>query len=398
MRSGQYVNYFELWKERTTIMDFSWQPEQDELYERILTQVQRTLDVDKTYPRQPWTREQWQKMGDLGMPGLSVPTSYGGCGYDALTTARAIEAFGRGCEDMGLVFSVSAHLFACSMPIAEYADEALKTRILPGLSSGMLIGANAITEDEAGSDVFALKTRAVREGDSYVLDGQKSYVSNGPVADVFVVYARTNPAHGYLGITAFAVEKETPGLLIGEPLQKIGLTSTPACRIAFHACRICATQRLGKEGQGSQIFKRSMQWERSCLFASYLGQMERQLEQTIAYAQARQQFGKPLVKHQAVAHRLADMKGRLEAARLLLYRACWRFAQGEDALLDISLSKLAVSHAAVQGGLDAIHIHGSSGINAEYGIEEMLRDALPATIFSGTEEMLRDIIANELGL
>lgn len=141
-----------------------------------------------------------------------------------------------------------------------------------------------------------------------------------------------------------------------------------------------------------------MQWERSCLFAAYLGQMERQLEQTIAYAQSRRQFGKPLGKHQAVAHRLVDMKARLEAARLLLYRACWRFDQGQDAVLDISLAKLVVSEAAVLGGLDALHIHGSRGIDSEYGIEQMLRDALPSTLFSGTSEMQRDIIASELGL
>lgn len=141
-----------------------------------------------------------------------------------------------------------------------------------------------------------------------------------------------------------------------------------------------------------------MQWERSCLFAAYLGQMERQLERTIGYAKERCQFGKPLGKHQAIAHRIADMKVRLEAARLLLYRACWCLDQSQDALLDIALAKLAVSQAAVMGGLDAIHIHGSAGINCEHGIEQMLRDAIPSAIFSGTSEMLHDIIANELGL
>jgi alkylation response protein AidB-like acyl-CoA dehydrogenase len=379
-------------------MDFSWTQEQDKIYHGILSAVQNTLHLRDRKPGQSWTRAQWLLCGEAKLLGLSIPTGYGGSGYGALTTARAIEAFGYGCEDMGLVFSASAHLFACALPIAEYGDEALKVRTLPGLCSGKLIGANAITEDDAGSDVFALKTRAERHGDFYVLDGQKSYVSNGPVADVFVVYAVTNPAHGYLGITAFLVEKDTPGLVIGEPLQKIGLTSTPACRISCDGCRVPLAKRLGKEGQGSQIFKRSMQWERACLFASYLGQMERQLERTIAYAQARHQFGKPLAKHQAIAHRIVDMKGRLEAARLLLYQACWRFDRGENALLDISLSKLAVSQAAVQGGLDAIHIHGSVGINSGLGIEQMLRDALPSTIFSGTDEMLRDIIASELGL
>ncbi len=379
-------------------MDFSWTLEQDELYDHILSLVQNKLDAGDTDTHQPWTRAQWLLCGDLKLLGLSVPTRYGGCGYDALTTARAIEAFGRGCEDMGLVFSVSAHLFACAMPIVEYGDEIIKNRILHSLCSGAIIGANAITEENAGSDVFALKTRAVVDGDSYILQGKKSYVSNGPVADLFVVYAVTNPAHGYLGITAFVVEKDTPGLIIGEPFRKMGLTSTPACRISFDACRVPVANRIGKEGQGSQIFKQSMRWERSCLFAGYLGQMERQLERTITYAKERCQFGKPLGKHQAIAHRLADMKVRLEAARLLLYRACWRFDQGQDALLDISLAKLAVSQAAVMGGLDAIHIHGSTGINCEHGIEQMLRDAIPSTIFSGTSEMQRDIIASELGL
>jgi alkylation response protein AidB-like acyl-CoA dehydrogenase len=379
-------------------MDFSWTQEQDQAYDRILSLVQNKLAAGTTDPHQFWTRAQWFLCGELKLLGLSVPTCYGGCGYDALTTARMLEAFGCGCEDMGLVFSASAHLFACAMPIVEYGNEAIKDNLLSVLCSGIKIGANAITEEDAGSDIFNLKTHASLDGDFYVLEGQKSYVSNGPVADLFVVYAVTNPAHGYLGISAFVVEKDTPGLMIGEPFRKIGLTSTPACQISFDACRIPIANRIGKEGQGSQIFKRSMQWERSCLFAAYLGQMERQLERTITYAKERHQFGKPLGKHQAIAHSIANMKLRLEAARLLLYHACWRFDQGQDALLDISLAKLAVSEAAVMGGLDAIHIHGSTGINCEHGIEQMLRDAIPSTIFSGTSEMQRDIIANELGL
>jgi alkylation response protein AidB-like acyl-CoA dehydrogenase len=284
------------------------------------------------------------------------------------------------------------------MPIAEYAEEALKIRILPELCNGTFIGANAITEENAGSDIFALTTRATRDGNAYILEGHKSYVSNAPVADLFVVYATTNPAHGYLGITAFVVEKDAPGLLIGEPFRKIGLTSTPASQISFKACRVPLTNRLGREGQGSQIFKHSMLWERSCLFAGYIGQMERQLERTVAYVRERRQFGKALGKHQVIAHQLAAMKLRLETARLMLYRACWNFAQGKNAVLDIALSKLAVSQAAVLGGLDAIQIHGSKGINSQYGIETMLRDALPSTIFSGTSEMQYDIIASELGL
>ncbi len=379
-------------------MDFSWTREQSEIYKRTLQLVQDTFANSKAVPDQSWTRTQWLLCAELNLLGLSVPESYGGRGYNALTTARAIEAFGRGCEDMGLVFSVAAHLFACCMPVVEYGNETLKSTALPRLCSGELIGANAITERDAGSDIFALKTRAIRDGDSYILEGHKSYVSNGPVADLFVVYAVTNPSHGYLGITGFVVEKDTQGLVIGEPIRKMGLTSTPACQVTFEGCRVPAANQLGKDGQGSEIFKRSMQWERSCLFASYVGQMERQLECTIAYAKERRQFGKPIGKHQAIAHRLTDMKLRLEAARLLLYRACWLFDQGKASTLDISLSKLAVSEAAIQGGLDAIHIHGAIGLENECGIERMLRDAIPSTIFSGTSEIQRDIIISELGL
>lgn len=375
-------------------MDFAWSPVQDELYTGLLAEVRRIECI----PDQPWTRAQWLQCGALGLLGLSIPQASGGQGYDALTTARALEAFGYGCKDMGLVFSAAAHLFACVTPIAHFGDETLKKRLLPGLCSGTLIGANAITEEQAGSDVSAQKMRAVRDEQAYILNGCKSYVSNGPLADVLVVYAVTNPQHGYLGLSCFLVERETPGMIVGEPFHKMGLTSTPACQITFEDCRIPLHQRLGHEGQGQQIFKHSMHWERSCLFAAYVGSLDAQLEQTITYTKGRSQFGKPLNKHQAIAHRLADMKLRLESARLLLYRACWLLDEGKNSNLAISLSKLAISEAAIQGALDAIQIHGSLGFSRTYGIERMLRDAIPGTIFSGTSEMQRDIIASEVGL
>lgn len=379
-------------------MDFSWTQEQEEIYSRMLHSAQKMVSRSDDLHTSFWTRTQWRCCGEAGLLGLSVPERYQGEGFNALTTARAIEAFSRGCEDMGLIFSAAAHLFACSMPIVEYGTEDAKTSLLPDLCSGELIGANAISEKDAGSDVFALKTRAVRDGDVYILTGTKSYVSNGPVADLFVVYALTNPAHGYFGITAFVVRSDAPGLTMGEPLGKIGLTSTPACEISLNECHIPVQSRLGQEGQGAHIFRRSMLWERACLFAAYIGLMERQLERSVSHACKRQQFGKSIGKNQAIAHRLADMKLRLESARLLLYQACWLFDKGEDATLAISLAKLAISEAAVQGGLDAIRIHGSIGVNTESGIEQMLRDAIPGTIFSGTSEMQRNIIANALGM
>jgi alkylation response protein AidB-like acyl-CoA dehydrogenase len=289
-----------------------------------------------------------------------------------------------------------AHLFACVMPIAEHGTESQREHLLPKLCSGQWVGANAISEAEAGSDVFALKTRAVRDGDFYVLDGSKSYVTNGPVADVFLVYAITNPSFGYLGLSAFLVERGTPGLSVGQPFQKMGLGTSPIAPVYLEGCRVPVSARLGAEGKGAAIFKRSMQWERACLFAAYVGLMERVLEQSVGFAKERRQFKKPIGKNQAISHKLVDMKQRLESARLLLYRACWLMDQGRDAVMEVSLAKLAISEAAIQCGLDAIQIHGGMGYVEETGIERVLRDAIPTTLFSGTSEMQRDIIANHL--
>ncbi len=379
-------------------MDFTWTKEQEKEYQRICQLVHEQLQWERT-DRSWWTREQWHTCGKIGLLGLSIPEHYGGSGMGALATARAIEAFGMSYEDMGLIFSAAAHLLACAMPIAEYGDEATRQRWLPGLCAGTFVGANAMTEKGAGSDISALRTRAIRDNDgSYILNGEKSFVSNGPLADLFLVYAVTHPEHGYLGVSVFLVEKGTEGLSLSSPIQKMGLTSTPACQITLNDCRLGSSKLLGREGQGSLIFRHSMQWERSCLFASYLGQMQRQLQQTITYVRERRQFGGPLSKKQAVSHRVAEMYLRLESARWLLYRACWLLDNGEDAQLAIAAAKATVSEAAVQGGLDAMRLHGAPGIVEEFGIERMVRDALPALLFSGVTEVQKDIIASELGL
>jgi alkylation response protein AidB-like acyl-CoA dehydrogenase len=266
------------------------------------------------------------------------------------------------------------------------------------LARGELIGANAITEAEAGSDVAAVKTTATRSGDHYLLNGAKSYVTNGPVADVFLVYASTTATRGFFGLTAFAVDRKTPGLVVGRPFRKVGLHAAPTGQVYFENCRVPASRRLGEEGQGMAIFQASMAWERGCLFAAYLGAMDRDLATAVSFARERQQFGRPIGKNQAIAHRIADMKLRLEAARWLLYRSCWLKDRGQDSTLDISLAKLAVSEAAIQSGLDLIRIHGSLGISSESRLADSLFDALPSTTFSGTSEIQRDLIARSLGL
>jgi alkylation response protein AidB-like acyl-CoA dehydrogenase len=381
-------------------VDFNLTADQLSLAERTLEFARSQLNEGfATREREHrFGHQQWRSCGEFGLLGLSVPARYGGLGLDVLSTALAIESFGQGCEDTGLVFSACAHLLAAAMPIAEHGDDAIRERLLPRLATGELIAANAITEAEAGSDVYALSTTARREGGDYVLSGAKTYVTNAPVADVFVLYARTSPADGYLGLSAFVVRRGTPGLEVGPSLVKMGLTTSPVAAVLLSDCRVPAASRLGPEGAGREIFGSSMQWERSCLFAAYIGVMERQLARTLEHVRTRRQFRRPLSRHQAVAHRIADMKLRLEAARLLLYRACWMLDQGQDAALEVSLAKLAISEAAIASGLDAVHLHGGAGYLHETGAERGLRDALPAAIFSGTSEIHRDLIARSLGL
>jgi alkylation response protein AidB-like acyl-CoA dehydrogenase len=381
-------------------MDFSWTAEQDRLYEAArecaATRVNPLVERRGEVPY--FGQSEWRLCGELGLLGACVPKPYGGRGQDALTVARVVEGFARGCSDAGLAFAACAHLFACATPIAEHGSEALKQRVLPRLTSGEWVGANAITEADAGSDVFSLSTRAVRDGDHYVLSGHKSYVTNGPVADCLLVYASTEPAHGYLGISAFAVDAGSPGVMRGDHFDKVGLNGAPVCDVRLDECRVHESCRIGAEGAGAAVFHSSMEWERACLFALYVGGMERQLDDVVAFAKRRRQFGKPIGRHQAIAHRTADMRLRLDAGRLLLHRACWMKSQGLECSLEVSLAKLAISEAAVRSGLDAIQIFGGLGVKSDTGVASAVRDAIPSTIFSGTSEMQRDIVARGLGL
>lgn len=380
-------------------MDLSSTAEHDRLYEEARHFAAQRINPAVAARVNPYFGdEEWRLCGELGLLGLSVPERYGGGGHDALTVARIVEGFAKGCSDTGLVFSACAHLFAVSMPIAEHGGDELKSRVLPRLAAGEWVGANAITEAEAGSDVFALQTRAERDGGMYRLTGTKTFVTNGPVADCFLVYASTEPTHGYLGITAFVVDGDAPGLMRGDHFDKVGLTGAPVCEVRLENCAVSASDRVGEEGAGAAIFHSSMAWERACLFAQYVGVMDRQLDDVIAFAKERRQFGKALGRHQAIAHRVADMKLRLDAARLLLHRACWMKSEGVECGMEISLAKLAISEAAVQSGLDAIRIFGALGIKSDTSVASALFDALPSTIFSGTSEIQRDLVARGLGL
>jgi clorobiocin biosynthesis protein CloN3 len=377
-------------------MDFGLTADQRKRYGDILGSARR-LHRPPSESGSYADRGAWRAAAELGLTGLCLPEEHCGGGLGALDTALCLEAATAGGADTGLVFGVAAHLLACGIPISNFTDREVRADLLRGMAVKPLIAANAMTEDGAGSDVSRLSTTAVPDGDAYVLNGVKSFVSNGPLADVFLAYAVTDRTAGYLGLSAFAVPADLAGITVGPPLAKMGLHGCAAARVEFSGCRVPARYRLGREGQGSAIFQGSMGWERACLPAIYLGVLDGQLRRCAAHARQRRQFGRDIADFQAISHKLAIMKQRLESARLLLYRACWLLDDGsEDPTAPAALSKVAVSEAAVASGLDAIQIFGAAGYLTESGIEQQLRDAVPSAIFSGTTQIQREMIAREV--
>ncbi|WP_371525586.1 acyl-CoA dehydrogenase family protein [Streptomyces sp. NBC_01283] len=342
-------------------------------------------------------RHRWSLAGKQGLVGASVPGAYGGSGLDAVTAAATMEALGHGSRDTGFAFSVAAHLFAAVMPIVEFGTEEQKRIWLPALSSGEQIAAHCITEPEAGSDALHLRTRATSDGGRYLLNGSKCFTTNAPVADVFVVQAATEPGGGYFGLTTFLVRAGTPGLTVGQRYDKAGLRGSPMADVYFDDVPVGADDILAAEGSGASVFSASMKWERTCLFAIYLGAMKRVLESTVAHVKEREQFGTPIGGFQAVSHRVVDMLARHEAARLMLYKAAQGLDRGSEDTIAPALAKIAVSEAAVQLGLDAVQLRGALGV-LDGEAEALLRDAVPSRIFSGTNEIQKNNVARALGL
>jgi L-prolyl-PCP dehydrogenase len=345
-----------------------------------------------------FSRSAWKKCADLGLLGLPVPEEYGGVGADTTTTIAALEALGYGCVDNGLIFSLNAQMWACETPIVRFGTEEQKRRYLPGLCDGSLIAAHGMTEPGSGSDAFAMGTTARRTAGGYVLDGTKTFATNAPESDLFLLFAVTDPNLGFAGISAFLVEKGTPGLTVGKPISKMGLRTSPMSEIFLEGCTVSESTLLGKLGGGSVVFNASMTWERSCILASTVGTMERLLERSIAYAQERRQFGQPIAGFQAVAHRLVDMKLRLETARLLVYRLAWLLDNGRPATLDSALTKLYLSDCYVKTAMDALQVQGGYGYMTESELERDVRDSIGSRLYSGTSEIQYNIAAQSMGL
>ncbi len=384
-------------------MEFTLPEESEEVRLSVLEFAQKELQsnvaerAERDAASEFW-REGWQKCADFGLLGLPVPQEYGGTDASLTTTIAAMEALGYGCPDLGLIFSLNAHLWTNIIPILKFGSEAQKQQYLPSLCDGTLIGANAASEPGSGSDVFNMRTTAKREGDFYVLNGQKTFVTNAPVCDVIVAYASTNREAGHMGITGFIIDRDTEGLSVGQPIHKMGLRTSPMGELFFDNCKVPAENVLGREGNGAACFNCSMEWERGCILAMHLGRMQKQLEMSIDYARQRRQFGRLIGSFQSVANHIVDMKVRLEAARPLVYKVGWKKDRGEDAMLEAAIAKLYLSESAVQSSLDAIQVFGGYGYMTEYEVERDLRDAVGAKIYSGTVEIQRNIIARMIGL
>jgi len=356
------------------------------------------LDLDGRDERREFWREGWVRCARFGIQGLPIPAEYGGKGLGLPETIAAMEGLGYACPDNGLIFAINASMWTVSIPILLHGTEDQRRRYLPGLCDGSIVGANGASEPEAGSDIFSMAARARREGDGWVLDGRKTWVTSGPVADLLVCYASTSPERGVMGISAFIVPRDAPGFRVVREIPKLGVRTVPMGELAFEGCRLPLDALLGRDGRGAEVFNASMEWERGSILAGALGTMRRQLERCVGHARRRRQFGQPIGKFQAVAHRIVEMKLRLETCRPLVYKIGWLKALGKDAMMEAALAKLHVSECLVKNGLDAVQVFGASGYATETGIERDLRDGIGSLIYSGTSDIQRNIIARELGL
>ncbi len=341
----------------------------------------------------------WQAVAQSGLTALTIPEGYGGLGLSPSETIAVLQHFGAICPDSGLGFSLATHLCSTCVPIARFGSDAQMADLLPRLAAGELTGAHSITEPDSGSDAFAMKTCARRDGEDYVLSGEKCFVSNAPLADLIVIYARTDPEKGALGgFSAFAVPVDTPGLSIGQPRKKMGLRTAPMADLYLDDLRLTRAALIGREGQGFSILDYVMKWEIMCVFALQVGEMRAQLRRAIRQARERQQFGQAIGGFQAISHRIADMHMRVENAANWLQRGTAALEGGGKASLEIASAKLAISEANVANSLDAITVFGGAGYMAETGIEAGLRNAVGGLIYSGSSDIQRNRVAAMLGL
>jgi acyl-CoA dehydrogenase len=339
-------------------------------------------------------REILRKMGDLGLMGIPIPERYGGSEMDFISYIIAINEISRVSPTIGVILSV--HTSVGTNPIYYFGTEEQKQEYVPKLARGEYIGAFCLTEPSAGSDAGSLKSRAVRDGDFYRINGSKVFITNGGEADIYIVFASTNPEAGSKGVSAFIVEKDTPGLLIGKDEHKMGLYGSRTVQLTFEDMLVPAENLLGEEGEGFRIALANLDVGRIGIAAQALGIAEGACEHAIRYAKERVQFGKPIAAQQGIGFKLAEMVTSIEASRLLVYQAASLRSQGLKCGKEASMAKLMASRTAVEVSIEAIQVFGGYGYTKEYPVERYFRDAKVTEIYEGTSEIQRIVISKHL--
>ena len=350
-------------------------------------------DVDAT---EEVPMENVKKLARYGFFGIPFPKEYGGQGADYLAYSMAVEELSKKCATTGVI--VSAHTSLCCAPIFENGNEEQKKKYLPDLLSGRKIGAFGLTEPGAGTDASGQKTTAVLDGDEYVLNGSKIFITNGGFADVFVVIAVTDKTKGYKGISAFIVEKGTPGFSVGEPEDKMGIRGSSTCELIFEDCRIPKENLLGREGKGYTLALKTLDGGRIGIASQALGIAEGAIDETVKYVKERKQFGKRISQFQNTQFQLADMKTKTDAAQLLVYRAASTKGNGEEYMHQAAMAKLFAAENASDVTRRCLQLFGGYGYTRDYPIERMMRDAKITEIYEGTSEVMRMVVSNWMGV
>jgi len=341
-----------------------------------------------------WDMEIWRKMADLGLTGIPWPEQYGGAGADYLSYVLAVEELSRVDASAGV--TLSAHCSLAGWPVYTFGTEEQKQKYLRGMAEGKWMGAYCLTEPGSGSDASAMKTTAVLKGDEWILNGSKIFITNGSHADVFIVFAQTNPELKHKGIAAFIVEKDFPGFSVGKKEKKLGIRSSSTTEVIFEDCRVPKENLLGQVGEGFKIAMMTLDGGRNGIAAQAVGIAQGALDHALAYAKERVQFGQPIAKLQAIQFKLADMATKVEAARLLTYQAAWREDQGVSYGLQSAMSKLFAGDTAMEVTIEAVQIFGGYGYTREYPVERFMRDAKITQIYEGTNEIQRLVIGGYL--
>ncbi len=357
--------------------------------EKEIEPVAAELDEKEEYPH-----DILKKMAKLGLLGILIPTEYGGAGLDTISYAIVIEEISKKCASTGVITSV--HNSLVSDPIMKYGTEEQKKKYLPLLAKGEHIGAFSGTEANAGTDLGAMETTAVLDGDHYVINGSKMFITSGSEAGIHIVFAVTDKPAGYKGISAFIVESDTEGFEVGSIFEKMGIHASLTSELIFEDMRVPKENLLGEEGQGFKIALGTLDGGRIGIAAQAVGIAQRALEESIEYSQQRQQFGRPISKFQAIQWKIADMAISVEASRLLLHKAAFAKDQGGRFSKEAAMAKLFASEAAVKAALEGVQIHGGYGYTKEYTIERLFRDAKITEIYEGTSEAQRMVIAKSL--